>query len=444
MRARRATGDNGVYSPSMGVRRRRVAKRGDGVAPKATSWQETDVRELLNESALSIGAGSPTDAGRFWRMPTEHPDPIVLAGGIPDGPTLPVEDIREALVRVLDDDPQEALQYGGWLGFEGLREAIAQRQSRIEGLELGPDNYIIHNGSSGSIDNVCRAFVEPGDTVIVEGPSFSGTVRAIRGSRADVVEAPLDRQGIDLGAVDRIISDASAKGRRVKLLYTIADYQNPTGVNMSPARRSALVELCARHRVLVLEDAAYTETYYGDAPPRSLYATAGGQGVLRLGSLSKNIATGLRIGWVQGRPDFVEALARVRFDMGNSPLLLRALAHYLSSGKVDRHIDALRPLYARKADVLCRSLGEHCGPYVRFEKPEGGFFLWVECVGATAGEVAAAAAGEGVVFALGSGFFKDGTSSDTSHVRMAFSNVPVEKLAEVGPRLRKAFLRIVD
>ena len=202
--------------------------------------------------------------------------------------------------------------------------------------------------------------------------------------------------------------------------------------------------MCARHGVLVLEDAAYTELGFDDGPPASLYSLAQGEGVLRLGSLSKTVATGLRVGWVQARPDFIDAMARVRFDMGNTPLLQWALADYLESGNLDEHVRRMRPLYAEKCEILVESLLAYCEPYVRFRRPEGGFFLWVECVGASARDVALAASQEGLVFPIGSNFFSDRENSADNHVRMAFSAAQPEQLAEVGPRLRAAFHRVAD
>ena len=423
-----------------------MVKAGEDAGPKeaAQRWEGFDISELLSESAKSIGAGSATDAGRFTRLPTDHPHPIVLGGGIPDAPNLPVDDLREAFDHVLSTDPEEALRYGGWLGFDGLRQAIAERQSRIEKVSLGTDNFIVHNGSSGSTDNVCRAFLEPGDVIIVERPSFSGTVRNMRSYLTEIVEVPILENGVSISSLAETIEQAEASGKRVKFFYTIADYHNPTGVTMSEETRSALIQLCGEHHILIVEDSAYTELYFGDEPPLSLYSMANGHGVLRLGTLSKTIATGLRVGWVQARPDFIEALQTVRFDMGNSPLFHRALAEYVGSGKLDAHVDRMRPIYAEKCDVLCESLMKHCEPYVRFVKPDGGFFLWVECIGAKASDLARAASEEGLVFPLGSVFFQDRENLDDKHIRLAFSNTPLEELEEFGERLKTAFLKVVD
>ena len=408
----------------------------------SNKWADVDVRSLLAGSALAVGAGTPTDAGVSWLLPSRAERPIVLAGGIPDPATLPVKDLQEALAGALESSPEETLRYGGVLGYDGLREALAERYSRLDGVKLTLDNFIIGNGSAGAIGNVCDAFLEPGDVVIVESPSFSGSIRTIRGHMADIVSVAMDEGGLQLDLVAREIEKAGAAGKRVKFLYTVADFHNPTGTTMSLDRRKGLLELCAEHGVLVVEDAAYAEIYYGDEPPPSLYGLASGQGILKVGTFSKPIATGLRVGWVQARADFISALSQVKFDMGSSPILLRALAGYVGSGKLDDHLEMMRPIYAAKCDALCQGLEDHCSDLVSFVKPEGGFFLWLECIGASAGDVTRSAAELGLTFPTGALFYLHGEEDDTSHIRLALSTSDEGLLREVGPRLRQAFERL--
>ena len=238
-------------------------RRSKGLEQAAGRWREVDIRSLLAESAMAIGAGSPTDAGVAWTLTTEVETPITMAGGIPDPATLPAKALQEALANAVLETPEETLRYGGVLGYEGLREALAERWSRIDGLPLTLDNFITSNGSAGGIDNVCDAFLEQGDVVIVEAPSFSGSIRTIRGHMAEIVPVPIDDQGVLVEEAARAIEEAEASGKRVKLFYTIADFHNPTGVTMSAERREALIELCAEHQVIILEDAAYADIYFG-------------------------------------------------------------------------------------------------------------------------------------------------------------------------------------
>ena len=205
------------------------------------------------------------------------------------------KDLRQALDMVLTTVPEEALRYGGVPGFEGLREALAERMSPIDSVPMTLDNFVITNGSAGGIDTVCDAFVEPGDVVIIEGPTFSGSTRTFRGHSAEIVQVPVDDDGIVVGKAAEVMERAKASGKRVKLVYVISDFHNPTGVAMSSERRKALVQLCAEHQVLIVEDAAYAEIHFGQNRPDSLYGLAGGQGILKVGTFSKPIATGLSL-----------------------------------------------------------------------------------------------------------------------------------------------------
>ena len=408
------------------------------------AWQDVRLGELASEAALMAGVGDDTGGEWTWTLPSEHPHLIPLGGGIPDAPTIPVEELRTALNAVLDEEADDAMVYGGWMGFDGLREALADRQSRIDGLDLDAGNFIVHNGGSAAMDNIARTFVRAGDVVISEGPSFSGFVETIRACQAEIAEVPVDEDGISLEAVAAAIAEAEAAGKTVKMLYTIPDYHNPTGVTMSEARRRALLELCARHRVLVVEDGTYSELYFDGSPPPSMYALSEGYGVMRIGTFSKVAATGLRIGWVQARHEFIRALPKVRQDMGGSPLLLRAMARYVDAGHLEPHVEEMRELYALKCRTLCDSIEEHCGQYVMFTRPRGGFFLWLECIDAPASEVRAAAAEEGIIFASGSSFFHDSGKARDRYLRLAFSSASVEQLREVGPRLATAFRKVLD
>ena len=410
------------------------------MASNHSPWEAIDIRTLLAPSAVAIGAGTPTDQGVSWRQPFTVESPITLGGGIPDPETLPALALQQALSRALLETPAETLQYGGVFGYDGLRQVLADRYTPLDGVDLSVDNFITTNGGAGGIDNVCAAFLEPGDVVLVEAPTFSGSLRTFRGHSAELMAVQVDAQGIVVDSVRERIALAEAAGKRVKLVYTVADFHNPTGTTMSADRRDALIQTCAEHRVLIVEDAAYSEIYFRERVP-SLYRMAGGQGILRVSTFSKPIATGLRVGWVQGREDVIEALSKVRFDMGISPILLRMLADYVGSGQMDRHLDRMRPIYAAKVDTLCRSLQKHCADFVRFDRPEGGFFLWVDCIDSSAADVTRAAADLGLMFAAGSNFFIDGEADDTSHVRLAYSTATIDELEEVGPRMRQAFLR---
>ena len=409
----------------------------------ASRWSNTSIESLLSSAARGISAGNATDAGRMWRLPTEHPDPIVLAGGVPDETFMPLEKIIDGLTKAIKEEAEESLMYGGWFGYQRCREAIANRQNDIEGISLNADNIIMHNGSSGCLENILKAFLQPGDVSIIESPSYSGTVRAIQGYEADVVDIPMGENGINPSVFENTVEKIQASGRMVKMFYTIPDYHNPMGYVTSLETRQDILNICSKNGILIAEDAAYTELYFDAPPPPSYYALSDGHGVIKMCSFSKIVATGLRSGWIQARAEFTEPLTRVRFDMGNSPLVHYALADLILSGELDNHVDEMRSLYKNKCQALIKSLRQYCDPYIEVVEPEGGYFLWVKCKQGNALDVTHAAAAEGLVFPSGSVFYLD-RDQNTTHIRLAYTRAPFEQLEESGKRLQRAFEKVLD
>lgn len=405
----------------------------------ATGWQSQGLLDLLTDAARGIGVGSATDAGWGPSAPAGS-RPVQMTGGIPDPGTLPGKLLLAAMAKVLDTAQVEALRYGGTEGYETLRSALAERWSRLDGLPQTAANFTLTNGSAGALDLIASAFVNPGDGIIVEAPTFSGTLRTFRGHRARILPATVDEDGVDVDAVEQILKREQSAGTPVKLIYIIPDYQNPTGTYLSLARRRRLVELSARYRAIIVEDDAYADLSYTSDVLPSVYAVAGGEGVLRAGTFSKTVATGLRVGWVQGRADFVSACVQMRFDMGASPLLHRMLAEFVMSGQWEEHIGKMRALYAKKIDALSHGLLEECESYATFVRPQGGFFVWLRChEGISAAQVHRYAIEEGVMVVPGRAFFAEG--GDDTYLRLAFSTVSAAELQEGARRLGRAFAR---
>jgi 2-aminoadipate transaminase len=404
------------------------------------SWRDIDPRTFLNQAALGIGAGSATDQGWVPQYSGERP-PIGMTGGIPDPQTLPLKPLMAAIQAAAEESTAEALRYGGTLGYEGLRQALADKSQIEDGLEQSTENFQITNGSSAAIDTVCRTFLDPGDVVVAENPSFSGSFRTIRGNQARIVPVSVDAEGMNTDDLEAVLTRLEAEGTPAKMIYTVPDFHNPTGVNLSVKRRESLLEIAAKHQTVILEDDAYIDLYFTAERPPSLYALADGEGVLRAGSFSKTIATGLRMGWLQGREDFIALCNQMRFDMGGSPLLQRGLAKYATSGAWEEHAAEMRELYAAKCAAISEALVDECEPYLRFQRPDGGFFIWLELApGISAKQAVQAAAEEGLICVAGDHFFL-GDSGDR-HIRIAFSTAPISSLPEAARRLRAAFERI--
>lgn len=406
----------------------------------ARLWDGHDLQALLNERSRGLAAGSGTDWGTGGAAAPRVPS-ISLGGGIPDPATLPRAALLRAAERALAVDDDEPLRYGGAFGSAALREALARR-ARLEGCDVGAEHFMLANGAAGAIDAVCSALVQPGDVVLCEAPTFMGTIRTFRGHGAEVIGLPMDGEGIDVDAVAAQLTRLRREGRRVPLIYVIANFHNPTGIRMSTARREALVRVAAQHASFVLVDDAYAAIAFDDESVVSPWGLTGGRGVIIAGSFSKSIATGLRVGWIQAEPALLEAIARMRFDMGGSALLHGMLAEFMASGEFDAHVEQMRPLYARKAETLASALMEFAEPYVTLVRPRGGFFLWVRLRdGLSAAGVQQAAAEEGASFPLGRGFYPDRNDPE-EHIRLAYSWTALDDLREVATRIGRACERV--
>jgi len=345
---------------------------------------------------------------------------------------------------VLERDGQDALRYGGVQGYLGLREWLAAWLSAREGVAVEPGWFMLSNGSAGALAAVCETFLDPGDTVIVEAPTFPGALRTIRSCLADIVAVAVDGQGLVPEVLAETLDGLQRDGRRVKMLYLIPNFQNPSGVTLSLERRQAVVELARRHRLVVVEDDAYGDLAFSGEPLPSLFSLAGGLGVLKLGTFSKTIATGLRVGWVLARPDYIGPLLEMRFDAGGSPWVQRTVAEYARAGLLEKRIPLLRDLYRRKRDLMLSALERHCSSYVRWNVPEGGFFIWLELLqGVDASGLEEAALREGVSYVAGAAFFPDqpalaAAEAGRQHIRLAFSFVREDKIEEAVRRLAAA------
>lgn len=402
---------------------------------------------ILSRRAAAVSAGIQWSRGYRPTEPVpgkgEGPvEPIMLTGGLPDDELLPADLLLQAAETVLRREKRFALQYGGTQGAPSLREWLAAEHARRDGVPVGTENVSLTNGAAGALANACDTFVDPGDVVLVEAPTFPIFVRAARAAGAHIVGVPLDAEGIVPAELERLLAEVRASGKRAKLLYTIPNFQNPTGATMTLERRRAVVELCRRHGVVILEDDAYGEIRFeGDRLP-SLFSLAGGEGSIYVGTFSKTIAPGLRAGWALASKEIVDAMASARFDMGASPFIQRVIAELCVSGKLARHVPEAVAVYRRKRDTMLALLDERCSRYARWNVPSGGFFLWLELAeGVDPDALALAAAEEGIAYANGAAFFPDGAAEGQRFVRLAYSQVSESDIPEAIMRLGRAMER---
>lgn len=400
-------------------------------------WTAGAVRDFVSGRYTRVPPGPPTNT--LWARPGS----ISLAGGQPDPDSLPIEQIRNAYLTVLEREPKQALEYGPVEGFEPLREYVATLLCNEPGVTMKADNVTLTSGSSHSLSNIVDAFIDPGDVLIVEQPTFLGALRTFMSSGAGVVGVPMDSNGLDTDALDGTLGRLSREGRKVKFLYTIPNFHNPAGTTMTLQRRQALVEIAARHRLLLIEDDPYGRLRFrGDSLP-SLFSLARGKGVLGVGTFSKLIATGLRAAWVIGEKEFIDALVSTRYDAGSSQLTERMIAAYIEAGYLEPQIERLVKVYRDKCDTMMRALDERCGSHLSYDRPDGGYFIWARLPeGLESPAFAELALTEGVSIV-------PGTVSMTKaelglpYIRLAFSYVPQTDIFEAIQRLGRALERAI-
>ena len=393
-------------------------------------WTDADVDRLLAPVARQLAA--PTSLS---------PLPYDLNAGVPDRDSLPWAELAVAAAKALEADPGGTLTYGGALGYEPLRGWIAQRYAAETGLPLTPEWVTLTSGSAHAIDNIAATFLAAGDVVAMGAPTYPGAIRTFRARGAHIVTAPQDSQGLEMRTLAAALERQQAAGAPVKLIYVVANYDNPTGTTLSGGRREELAGLAALHRALIVEDDAYTGIDLEGPPPTSLFQIAGGAGILRVGTFSKTIATGLRCGWILAAPAVIRALTYMRFDNGSSPFVQRTVYEYLQTGVYDAHVARLRSIYRERRDAAVNALRECCDEYISFEAPAGGFFLWLRLAdGLDARAVAEAAAALGVAVTPGPTYYADGGGDQ--RLRLVYSALPPDRLHKAISLLGRACAQV--
>jgi 2-aminoadipate transaminase len=358
-------------------------------------------------------------------------DVISFGGGFPDPETFPTDVLADLLRELLATGDPSTLQYSPVEGLAGTRAYLRRRLGEREGLEPSETELMVTSGGIEAMQLLGMTFLDPGDAVAVEAPTYLGAVMSFRRLDARVVGVTLDEDGL---RVDELEAQLSA-GLRPKLLYTIADHQNPAGVSLAADRRPALIELARRYGFLIVEDVAYRELgFSGDRLP-SLWAM-GPDVVVQIGTFSKTFFPGVRLGWAAGPADVVSALvaAKQLSDQCAGALGQRLLEAYGSRGLLDEQIDRARALYRRRSDRMQAALAATMPPSVTWTRPAGGFFCWATLppeIDAT--EMAPEAMARGVAYVPGASFFPDGEGRNT--LRLAFCKVRDDRIDEGVARL---------
>lgn len=356
----------------------------------------------------------------------ERPDIISFAGGLPAPELFPVAEVARAFEDVLAREGAAALQYSTTEGFLPLREWIAERLRR-SGTKTSPEQLLLTSGSQQGIDLVAKVLLDPGDRVVVENPTYLAAVQAFQGYQAELVPLPSDDDGADIGALEEIIRHS-----RPRLIYLVTDFHNPKGTSLSLPRRKLLVELAGRYGIPVLEDDPYGELRFSGTPLPALSALDTERVVIRLGTFSKTLAPGLRIGWIHGPTDLVRkfTIAKQASDLHSATINQRAAARLLETFDYDGNLAKLRTTYGARRTAMMRALESAMPGGSSWTRPDGGLFLWVRLPdGLTEMQLFEAGMARGVAVVPGSGFCVG--AAEQRFVRLNYSNQTVEKI-ELG------------
>ena len=362
-----------------------------------------------------------------------RPEVVSLAGGMPFLDGLPLDTLSDLAARVVATRGLTALQYGSGQGDEALREQILEVM-RLEAINAHPDDVVVTTGSQQALDLVTRIFVDPGDVVVAEAPSYVGALGVFRAYQADVVHVPIDEAGLIPAALEETLARLAREGRRAKFVYVIPNFHNPAGVSLSLERRPQILEICRRYGILVVEDNAYGLLGF-DGEPTPAMRSMDDEGVLYLGTFSKTFAPGYRIGWVVAphavREKLVLASESAILCPSNASQI--AISTYLSTCDWRGQIKSYRELYRERRDAMVGALAEYL-PECTWTVPDGGFYTWVKLPdGLDAKEMLPRAVTARVAYVPGTAFYFDGQGAD--HMRLSFCYPTPERIREGVRRL---------
>ena len=402
---------------------------------------------MINPESFLSTSGRQLQESAIRKMGTvlaSGRDVISFAPGYPAPETFPWDEFAAIAAELFASRDANVLQYGPTRGYRPLLDVIAGIM-RSRGVNTPIDQLLVTTGSQQGLDLVARVLIDPGDVILVELPTYVGAITAFRNVQATMIGVPQETDGIDLEALDATYDRLRRDGRRVKFLYVVPNFQNPTGLLIGLEKRRRLLEWAERRDVLIVEDDPYRELYFedsaGEADVRPIVADDSSGRVIYLSSFSKTLAPGYRVAWIAAPPALATRLemAKQAEDLLTGSLDQRIVYEACRRGVLERQLPILRHHYAHKRDVMEAALRREIGSDVSWPKPKGGFFLWVTLPPSIdAGQMIARAIEEGVVYVTGDAFYVDGSGQNT--LRLSFS-APTPERIDAGVARLAATLR---
>jgi 2-aminoadipate transaminase len=402
-------------------------------------WPRSTSRDLERYAGLfaSRTRVMTSSAMRDLMAITQRPDVISLAGGQPDTSTFPPESYAALMGRVAAESTARALQYGPTEGMAAVKDCIVEVMA-TEDMRVDPDDVLVTTGGQQVIDLMCKTFIDPGDVVVAEAPTYPGAVPSFMAYQADVVQVAMDADGMRVDELEALLDRLEADGRRPKFVYTVPSFQNPAGVTMSLDRRRRLVSIAHERELLVLEDNPYSLLRYEGEPVPTVQSLDGGNFVVYLGTFSKILSAGIRLGWAVAPAPIIDKmnLGKQGVDLCSSSMTQLFVAEYFADGRWMDYVGSLRDLYRRRRDAMLDALAEHFPPEAEWTYPQGGMFLWAtlpDYIDTT--DLLARALGEKVAFVPGRAAYVDGRGG--SSMRLNFSGSGEDDIREGIRRIGK-------
>lgn len=368
---------------------------------------------------------------------TEDPAIISFAGGLPNPKSFPVQEVSDAAVKVLKENGEGVMQYSTTEGYLPLREYIAKRYARY-GIKIDASEILITTGSQQGLDLIGKAFINKGDVIAVERPTYLAAIQSFGMFEPEFRDIPLQGDGPDIGALRQVLDACEPK-----LLYTVPSFQNPTGLTYSNEKRKQVAEALKGHDTVFIEDNPYGEIRFmgEDLPPMKRYLS---NDCITLGSFSKTVSPGMRLGWVCAPPDILDKIitAKQAADLHTSYFTQRVVYKYLADNDVELHIKKIRAMYKEQRDAMVSAIERYFPESVQCTKPEGGMFLWATLPeGISSLDLFDLAIKENVAFVPGQAFFVDGSGQNT--MRLNYSNSNEEQIEEGIKRLANAINALI-
>lgn len=357
---------------------------------------------------------------------TQQPDMISFGGGLPSADSFPMEDLKDIINQITENMTASVLQYGETEGYRPLREEIVKFMA-TKGVNTCVDNVLITSGSQQGLDLVAKAFISKGDKIVVESPTYLAALQVFKMYEADFIEAPVDEDGIIPSELDRILRTEQA----VKLVYMIPCFQNPSGRTVSAARRKEILAVIQKYDVVLIEDAPYEDLKYTDAQYPSMKSMDITGQVLYFGSFSKTVAPGFRVGYSIADESILSKMiiGKQSCDLHVSIFSQMVMAEYLKRGLMPDHLKQINAEYAKKRDLMLKTLAETMPEGVTWTRPEGGLFLWLELPGSiSTNDLFLKAIAKKVAYVAGDSFYAAGQPHNA--MRINFSNATPENIVK--------------